>query len=200
MGAGIADVGHQPRGLHHVDLQGAISLKKNGPVMNTGPVEAGQGGNNDDQQVRAYLRTQECAPKGANPEKMFDARDLPRLCPPHTPQARVEPGPRGGIARGAGRAPETAVEPSDLSPIRSTSLSLLCLRTGGNVSPEVQRVLRVILRVHHAFTRDCAGCRTGGSGTFSLRFVFDAEFSFFAIVKSAAAQRRQAFDRTTPAR
>lgn len=38
------------------------------------------------------------------------------------------------------------------------------------------------------------------SGALSLRFVFALEFSFFAIVKSAAAQRRQAVYRTTPAR
>jgi hypothetical protein len=44
------------------------------------------------------------------------------------------------------------------------------------------------------------GIVRGSSGTLSLRFDFVCEFSFFAIVKSAAAHRRQAFDRTTPAR
>ena len=38
------------------------------------------------------------------------------------------------------------------------------------------------------------------SGTLSLRADFAWEFSFFAIVKRAATQRRQAVDRTTPAR
>jgi hypothetical protein len=50
------------------------------------------------------------------------------------------------------------------------------------------------------FTTLSLGIARGSSGTFSLRFVFVWEFSFFAIVKSAASQRRQAFDRTTPAR
>ena len=44
------------------------------------------------------------------------------------------------------------------------------------------------------------GIARGSSGTLSLRFDFVLKFSFFAIVNSAAAQRRQAFDRTTPAR
>ena len=44
------------------------------------------------------------------------------------------------------------------------------------------------------------GIARGSSGTFSLRFDFVCEFSFFAIVKRAAAQRRQAVDRTRPAR
>ena len=96
------------------------------------------------------------APKGANPEKISHARGALRLCPPHTGPARVEPG-AGGHRGGEGRAPEWSVKPGDLSPICSTSLSLLCLRTGRNISPEVQRVLRVILRIGHAFTRDCAG-------------------------------------------
>ena len=37
--------------------------------MNTGPVEAGQDGRNGDRWVRAYLRTQECAPKARTQKK-----------------------------------------------------------------------------------------------------------------------------------
>jgi hypothetical protein len=50
--------------------------------------------------VQVGVRTGEPCIQGANPEKIFDARDLPRLCPPRTPQARVEPGARGGHREG----------------------------------------------------------------------------------------------------
>ena len=44
------------------------------------------------------------------------------------------------------------------------------------------------------------GIARGSSGTLRLHFDFVLEFSFFAIVKSAAAQRRYAVDRTTSGR
>jgi hypothetical protein len=36
-----------------------------------------------------------CAPRSAHPEFSFDTSALPRLCPPHTSQTRVEPRPGG---------------------------------------------------------------------------------------------------------
>ena len=67
--------------------------KGKGPVTNTGPVEAGQGGRSGGRKVGCVPANPRVRTQGANPEKMFDARDLPRLCPPHTHQARVEPRP-----------------------------------------------------------------------------------------------------------
>lgn len=64
-------------------------------MMNTGPVEAGQGGRNGDRKAGCIPANPRVRTQGANPGKMFDAGDLPRLCPPHTHQARVEPGARG---------------------------------------------------------------------------------------------------------
>ncbi len=63
--------------------------------MNTGPVEVGQGGGNNDQQVRAYLRTQECAPK-ARTQKKYLTLETYRASAP-----RMRSGLRGNQGRGA---------------------------------------------------------------------------------------------------
>jgi hypothetical protein len=104
------------------------------------------------------------APKGANPEKMFDARGLPRLCPPHTGPARVEPRPgeRGAAPdKGLGKrsichpyVPPAyrfyASEPGEMSRLKF------------NVFCGLSCVLATVSR----------GIARGSSGTLSLRFVF----------------------------
>ena len=127
-------------------------------MMNTGPVgagrEVGRRNKNGDQRAGAHLRT--AHPKVRTQKKCLTLETYRALAP----RIRLKPGwnqGRGGACGGKRSAPERVAEPSDLSPMCSTILSLLCLRSGRNVSPEVQRVLRVILRVDHAFARYCAG-------------------------------------------
>ena len=132
--------------------------------MNTGPVGAGQGGRKGDQEVRAYLRTQECAPKGANPEKMFDAKDLPRLCPPHTGPARVEPRPgERGAAPDKGLGKRSICRPYVPPAYRFYASDL------GEMSRLKFNVFCGLSCVLATFSR---GIARGSSGTFSLRFVF----------------------------
>jgi len=77
----------------------------------------GQGVRNNSGRVRCVPANR--APKGANPDKIFNARDLPRLCPPHTGPARVEPRPggeprtetiRGIVSDANGAAPDMDLE------------------------------------------------------------------------------------------
>ena len=83
----VADVGHQPGNGQHLDLKhGAGAFRRRIRLLRVaGCVPANR------------------APKGANPEKMVDAREALRLCPPHTPKARVEPG-AGGHREGCGES------------------------------------------------------------------------------------------------
>ena len=173
---GVADVGKQPVYGQHLDLKlWAGTFRK---------------------RVRR-LRVAGCAPasrtpKGANPEKMFDAGGLPRLCPPHTGPARVEPRPG---ERGA--APEKGL--GKLSICRPYVPSAYRF-----YAPEPEEMSRpkfnAFCGLPYVFTTGSNGIAPGSSGTFSLRFDFVWKFSYFASVRSATAQRPQAFDRTTPAR
>lgn len=129
---------------------------------------AGQGGCDVDQIAGAHSDAgcvpANRAPKGANPEKMFDARDLPRLCPPHTGPARVEPRPgERGAAPDKGLGKQSicrpyvppayrfyASEPEEMSRLK---FNLFC---------GLSCVLTTLSR----------GIARGSSGTLSLRFVF----------------------------
>lgn len=76
--------------------------------MNTGPVEAGQGGRNCDQQVRAYLRTHECAPKARTQKKCLTLETYRASAPrtqvrPGWNQGRGSEGQRLIRAWGSGR-------------------------------------------------------------------------------------------------
>ena len=123
------------------------------------------------------------APKGANPEKMFDASGALRLCPPHTPQARVEPGARGGIESGAGHGPKRRRSQAICRPYVPPAHRFYASEPG-----EMSRLkFNVFCGLSCVLATLSRGIVRGSSGTLSLRLDFVWEFSFFAIVKSAAA-------------
>ena len=132
-------------------------------------------------------RTQRCEPR----ESIYGLGERCATAPRIHPKPGWNRGPRG-IESGAGHGLKRRWSQAICPPYNPPAYRFYAADLG--------ELSCLKFNVFCVLTAILCGIARGSSGTLSLRLVFVWEFGFFAIVKSAAAQRRQAFDRTTPAR
>ena len=197
MGPGIADVGHQPVGRHHLNLHGRR------------PPECGRPGRTPAlvsfRVPASALATRK--PKRGNPgrkprKNVWHWRRVGPLPPAYDP-ARVEPG-RGGAARGqASGAP-----PSEDRGALGLQEPCTSLRSWGNTGLKVLHLSRPKFDVFRRYNNVPGPPSSGFTTVFAaadfaataLRAGFSMAFRCLAMVRSDAAHLRHAVVRTTPAR
>jgi hypothetical protein len=122
MGPGIADVGHQPVGRHHLDLHGRRPPECGRPGATPALVVVSGSGFHPGNPA-----TQEWQPGAETRRKCLELAACRASAPPHRSQARVEPRPGGQVKR---LKPSSKQSPLGFSTLLSGG-SAMKVRAGG---------------------------------------------------------------------